>query len=120
VLVALLVALLGARLRDLRAVTPEARFLGDRIFGDRILGDRILGDPVRRRERDFPAMIPLSLGALTMPRPGSASHAKARFSPCERLRQSRRRSGQANQPANVSRSRAGIAKRTQRGGLGRF
>ena len=68
---AVLVALLVTLLRDLRGVTPEARFFGDRIFGDRILRDRILSDPVRRRERDFPAMIP--------PDPGRSHLATARL-----------------------------------------
>src|SRR5437762_4962937 len=63
---AVLVALLVTLLRDLRGVTPEARF-----FGGRILGDRILSDPVRRRERDFPAMIP--------PDPGRSHLATARL-----------------------------------------
>src|SRR4051794_25222795 len=61
-----LVELLGGRLRDLRALTPEARFLGGRT-----LGDGILSDPVRRRERDFSAMIP--------PDPGRSHFATARL-----------------------------------------
>ena len=50
----------AARLRALAAVTREARFFGARLFGSRVV----------RCERDFGAMIPLTLAAPTMPWPG--------------------------------------------------
>jgi hypothetical protein len=65
-------AVLAARWRGLRAARRGARFFGGRLFADRVV----------RRERDFGAMIPLTLAASTMPRPGLASHAEAGFSPC--------------------------------------
>src|SRR2546423_11907293 len=100
VFVALLVALLLARLRDLGVVMPEARFLGGRIFCGRILGDRILSDPVRRRARDFSAMIPPGPWVLP-PCHGPARRVtpKPGF-PLERPRPSRRRSGPGHPPAD--------------------
>src|SRR5207237_8215051 len=68
---AVLIALLEGRLLDLRALTPEARFRGGRICGERALGNRVVSDPVRRRERDFSAMIP--------PDPGRSHLATARL-----------------------------------------
>ena len=65
---------LATRLPALRAARPEARFFGGRRFADRVV----------RGERDFAAMIPLTLAVSTMPRPGAVSHAEAGFSPFNR------------------------------------
>jgi hypothetical protein len=62
---------LAARLGTLAAVTAGARFCNGRLFD---------GRPVRG-ERDFDAMIPLTLAGSSMPWRGFESHAKGGFRP---------------------------------------
>jgi hypothetical protein len=59
----------ATRLLALRAAMAGARFVVVRRFDGRVV----------RFERDFGAMIPPTLAVPTMPRPGSGSHAEARF-----------------------------------------
>src|SRR6202158_2682593 len=99
----------AARLRALPLATREARF-----FGGRLLDGRVM-----RGERDFGAMIPLTLAGPTMPWPGSGSHAEG--VPVSDLpRQPRPQSSQTGQAADVSRRRSSGAKFAQARGLGRL
>ena len=66
-------AVLAARLRALRAARPEARFFGGRLFGDRVV----------RCERDFGAMISLTLARLHHAMAGLRESRRSGFSPCD-------------------------------------
>ena len=99
----------AVRLRGLSAVTREARFFGARLFGGRVV----------RFERDFGAMIPLTLAVPTMPWRGWRSHAEG-VSVCGVPTANLWQSGQADQAADVGRGRTCGAEFTQAGGFGRF
>ena len=99
----------AARLRALSAVTREARFFGARLFGGRVV----------RCERDFGAMIPLTLAAPTMPWPGWRSHAEG-VSVCGVPTANLWQSRLADQAADVGRRRTCGAEFAQAGSLGRL
>src|SRR5713101_2961030 len=99
----------AARLRALSAVAREARFFGARLFGGRVV----------RCERDFGAMIPLTLAAPTMPWPGWRSHAEG-VSVCGVPTANPWQSRQVDQAADVGRRRTSGAEFAQAGGLGRL
>src|SRR6266851_3455991 len=96
-------------LRAMSAATREARFFGDRLFGGRVV----------RCERDFGAMIPLTLAAPTMPWPGWRSHAEG-VSVCGVPTANPWQSRQADQATDVGRRRTSGAEFAQAGGLGRL
>src|SRR6476661_6435667 len=98
----------AARLRGLFAATREARFFGGRLFGR-----------VVRRERDFGAMIPLTLAVPTMPWRGWRSHAEA-VSVCGVPTANLWQSRQADEAADVGQGRTCGAELTQAGGFGRL
>ena len=90
------------------AVMREARFFV-----------RLFGGGAMRCERDFGAMIPLTLAAPTMPWPGWRSHAEG-VSVCGLPTANLRQSRQADQAADVGRRRTSGAEFAQAGGLGRL